>query len=295
MKHMITQTLFATTVMAAMVSAGVEQTIEIPWSQTSSLGSTSCCTWSSLGSFGGSYTVTQNCQSYAGGCIQSRRAALWIFDLSDLPEDATVSSASFKGVTEYNDMGGSTTFKVKPTSGSLTTSLALSVMNAPSWSSSFYMWGGDFSFNIPASQIEAARAQGGLAIYMYVSTTSGVHVMNSWPGGARLSVNVEVDSPLGACCLHNSGFCAEIPQYNCENGTNTTFYGAGSTCGDSSACPGDDCDGDTDGDSVVDVNDLLAVISSWGTCGGCSADLNGDGYVDVSDLLSILDNWGFCG
>ncbi len=54
--------------------------------------------------------------------------------------------------------------------------------------------------------------------------------------------------------------------------------------------------GDINGDGVVDVSDLLALLQSWGECPGgpheCPADLNGDGVVDVSDLLILLTNWG---
>lgn len=278
---------------SSVALAGSLETIEIPWSQTNRLGA-SCCTWGSLGSYGnGSYTNTQNCASVYGSCYQSKGAALWHFDLSDLPEDAIVSSASFKGVTEYNDMGGNTTFKVKPASEALSTTLAYSVMNTPSWSSSFYMWGGNFSFNIPAAQIEAARADGGLVVYMYVSATSGVNVMNSWPGGARLAVVVDINSPVGACCL-STGYCAQVAQYTCENGTNTTFHGAGSVCAEGSTCPSDGCDGDVHGDGFVDISDLLGVISRWGSCVVCDEDLNGDGAVDVIDLMAVLDGWGSC-
>jgi hypothetical protein len=53
--------------------------------------------------------------------------------------------------------------------------------------------------------------------------------------------------------------------------------------------------GDVDGDGIVDVNDLLAVISSWGACllppPGCPADLNGDNVIDVDDLLAVIKNW----
>ena len=52
--------------------------------------------------------------------------------------------------------------------------------------------------------------------------------------------------------------------------------------------------GDLNGDSAVDVLDLLLVIADWGTCPdeGCSnADITGDGVVDVLDLLAILQNW----
>lgn len=50
--------------------------------------------------------------------------------------------------------------------------------------------------------------------------------------------------------------------------------------------------GDLNGDGVVDVSDLLILLSAWGACSGCSADLNGDGVVDVSDMLILLSAWG---
>ena len=57
-----------------------------------------------------------------------------------------------------------------------------------------------------------------------------------------------------------------------------------------------DCPADISGDSVVDVSDLLALLSAWGPCtkGGCPADISGDDVVDVSDLLALLSGWGAC-
>ncbi len=49
--------------------------------------------------------------------------------------------------------------------------------------------------------------------------------------------------------------------------------------------------GDINGDGVVDVLDLLALLSAWGECPDCPEDLNGDGVVDVLDLLDLLSNW----
>lgn len=51
---------------------------------------------------------------------------------------------------------------------------------------------------------------------------------------------------------------------------------------------------DFNGDGVVDVSDLLTLLSQWGPCGGddCPFDLNLDGTVDVSDLLILLGHWG---
>ena len=59
----------------------------------------------------------------------------------------------------------------------------------------------------------------------------------------------------------------------------------------------DDCGdptvpGDVNGDGIVNVSDILAVMDAWGPCDGCSADLNNDGIVDVVDLLEVVGNWG---
>jgi hypothetical protein len=54
------------------------------------------------------------------------------------------------------------------------------------------------------------------------------------------------------------------------------------------------CPGDLNGDSVVNVSDLLILLGAWGSCPGCAADLNGDGVVNVSDLLILLGAWGSC-
>lgn len=53
--------------------------------------------------------------------------------------------------------------------------------------------------------------------------------------------------------------------------------------------------GDVTSDCRVNVNDLLAVINSWGSCGlgpFCAGDINSDGAVNHLDLLLVLQNWG---
>jgi hypothetical protein len=54
--------------------------------------------------------------------------------------------------------------------------------------------------------------------------------------------------------------------------------------------------GDTNGDGVVDVDDLVAVILAWGDCPkppkDCPADVDGSGEVDVDDLVMVILNWG---
>ncbi len=53
--------------------------------------------------------------------------------------------------------------------------------------------------------------------------------------------------------------------------------------------------GDTNGDGMVNIEDLLAVLGAWGPCGAppapCPADVDDDGVVGVGDLLLVLGNW----
>ena len=45
------------------------------------------------------------------------------------------------------------------------------------------------------------------------------------------------------------------------------------------------------GDSVVDIADLLALLEAWGT-NNPAADLDGNGIVNIADLLVVLGGWG---
>jgi hypothetical protein len=56
---------------------------------------------------------------------------------------------------------------------------------------------------------------------------------------------------------------------------------------DECGCP------DINGDGIVNVSELLAIIDQWGLTNS-PADVNQDGIVDVSDLLEVVGNWGPC-
>ena len=53
------------------------------------------------------------------------------------------------------------------------------------------------------------------------------------------------------------------------------------------------CPADINGDSIVNVNDLLEVVGAWGE-ENVPADINGDGDVNVTDLLLVVSMWGPC-
>ncbi|MBM55228.1 MAG: hypothetical protein CMB32_01575 [Euryarchaeota archaeon] len=54
-----------------------------------------------------------------------------------------------------------------------------------------------------------------------------------------------------------------------------------------SACPGD-----TDGDLLVTVSDILNVLGDFGCLEDCSFDVSGDGVVNVGDILLVLSAFG---
>ena len=71
------------------------------------------------------------------------------------------------------------------------------------------------------------------------------------------------------------------------------------------AIPLNDCPADIVANNSVDVNDLLAVITTWGSCPlpcppRCAADIaplgppQGNCAVDVNDLLAVITTWGAC-
>jgi len=53
------------------------------------------------------------------------------------------------------------------------------------------------------------------------------------------------------------------------------------------------CPADIVSDGIINVNDLLAIISHFGEIGGVG-DINNDGVVNVTDLLLVINGWGEC-
>jgi hypothetical protein len=49
--------------------------------------------------------------------------------------------------------------------------------------------------------------------------------------------------------------------------------------------------GDTDCNGLVDIDDFLNLINSWGACLGCSADMNADQTINIDDLLILINHW----
>jgi hypothetical protein len=56
-------------------------------------------------------------------------------------------------------------------------------------------------------------------------------------------------------------------------------------------------DGDVDGNCVVNIDDLVNVITSWGNCPTgtnplCPTDFDHNGVIDIDDLVTLITHWG---
>ncbi|MCH2136781.1 MAG: hypothetical protein MK101_09395 [Phycisphaerales bacterium] len=98
---------------------------------------------------------------------------------------------------------------------------------------------------------------------------------------------IDCADPVGACC--NLQDCYPATPNWCEV-SGGEWQGEGVVCGDIQC----GCEGDVTGDGLADVNDVLALITEWGTIGHVPEDLNGDGEVGVEDLLIILQWFNNC-
>jgi hypothetical protein len=48
------------------------------------------------------------------------------------------------------------------------------------------------------------------------------------------------------------------------------------------------------GNHVVDIDDLVLVITSWGATGSSPGDANHNGIVNIDDLVAVITSWGPC-
>jgi PKD repeat protein/glucose/arabinose dehydrogenase len=108
--------------------------------------------------------------------------------------------------------------------------------------------------------------------------------------------SVSVNPATGVMTYTNNGQSAQDDSftYTVNDNAGGTSNLATVTIDVTAASPGD-----TNGDGIVNVIDLLAVINAWGACPlppqPCPADVappGGDGVVNVQDLLMVIANWG---
>ena len=118
---------------------------------------------------------------------------------------------------------------------------------------------------------------------MYCSQIGGYYYGDGNPGCDDACSSGEI----AACCLEDS--CALLDYTECVINQGGEHYW-GEPCSDDLCIPL--CPGDLDGDSSVDVNDILLLLGAYGQ--DDSGDCDGDGDTDVNDVLYLINAWGDC-
>ena len=129
-------------------------------------------------------------------------------------------------------------------------------------------------------------AVGGIGLHNGHTTITNCTVKNNIGGGIG-GVGILSDA---TATMADTTVCGNVGY----KGNTTQISGdytdnGGNTVADECAA---DCAGDLDGDGVVSVDDLLALLAAYQTTGG--GDCDGDGDTDVDDLLILIGAWGPC-
>jgi glucose/arabinose dehydrogenase len=140
--------------------------------------------------------------------------------------------------------------------------------------------------------------------YKYLATCDGTATVSLCGAtfDTRLAVYGSCPTGPGQLLACNDNACGNASEvsfpvvantlYRVRIGGATAATGTGTMTITCAAPPA--CAPDVNGDNVVNVADLLAVIGNWGPCPGCAADVNNDDQVNVSDLLAVIAGWGDC-
>jgi hypothetical protein len=91
--------------------------------------------------------------------------------------------------------------------------------------------------------------------------------------------------------IPGSALPAALVLYN-DGGFSTDEIRVATTWHEALGQPPQACDGDLNGNGLVDAADLALLLGQWGTSG--SADFDGSGVVDGADLAIVLGAWGPC-
>lgn len=237
--------------LAGSVAFAETEVIELQAVQSAGMSSAGCCAVAYASSFGSSQLTTRNCQSVYMSCVYSKRAAMWLFDLSVLPEGADLVTANFVGTRPYNDMTGSGFMSIKAGVRSLNTNVGMEMWNAGDWRSNInWNYGTNFGFSMNSA------VNGGhltdvdsIALLVYGSSTGGITIENSEEAAPRLRLVVEL--PKAPPCVGDLNTDGQIDSG--DIGIFLAFWGHAPL-------------GDLNEDGTTDSSDLGILLGNWGPC-----------------------------
>lgn len=237
--------------MASGVHAGTE-IYELEAIQSASMSATGCCSISYASNFNASTLTTRTCQEVYMSCVGSRRAAMWRFDLSELPDDVTPVSVHLVGTRTERYMTGSGFMSVVSNASDLDSQVGLHLYNSGHYQSSInWNYGNDFTFTLNSTLNNGLFAKSeSFAVMVYGATTSGINIMNA--GSSAPKLRVVVDTPDSPPCVADLDGDNEVNAS--DLGAFLWFWGPN---------PGP---ADFNGDGVVNSSDLGVLLGAWGAC-----------------------------
>ena len=171
------------------------ETVTIHATQSAQYSANNCCTLSIITNQNGDELDSKSCFNTANyGCMRSKSAPFWIFDLSQLNGNEDIQSIQFKGNLP---IGGwfAVYFSVSSSVGQLSTTIASELWNGGHWSygdgqySGFSWPMGDFSQNLSLDIILPGIISGQLNILAYVSSWNSID--NTGDNAPRLVIEYE--------------------------------------------------------------------------------------------------------
>ena len=148
---------------------------------------------------------------------------------------------------------------------------------------------------------------GGVDVQVHYSSIEG-----GWDGEGNIDINPQISFDDDAVSISSTSPCIDagdvsllpIDSIDMDNDGDVLeelpvdFFGneriVGTTVDIGSIeFQGQRCVGDVNADNIVNVVDILAIISHWGMSNS-PYDINEDGVVDVADLLLVVSVWGPC-
>lgn len=251
MRHGSAVTALVAVAVTSCSFADVE-VFELEASESANMMATGCCTVSYASNFNTSTISTRNCQSVYMSCVGSKRAAMWRFDLSQLPEEGVPVSLQFTGTRTFSDQTGSGFVSMVSNVDSLNSTVGMQLWNSGDYRANIN-WSYGTSFTISLTQ---ALANGmfdeidTVALMVYGATNNAITMPNT--GASAPKLRVVMDMPDAPPC--DADLNGDDVVDASDLGIFLAYWGPKPH------------GGDFNNDGSADAADLGILLSMWGGC-----------------------------
>lgn len=213
--------------------------------QVSSGSIPNCCSNHSMTSVNASSLAMKGCTTMGGYCMGSRNAPFLTFDLSSIPEDATIQSVRLRGSRSSPRSGGGTVHVAFLPYGEVGPSM-FNVFNG-GYTNVNWTLSSAFSISLPTGQFNAPDRER----FMVTRLTMGGEYASFIRNARNVAPILEVTLVTPPC----------VGDFNGDGEVNSADLGF------LVACWGEtNHDADLNDDGVVDSSDLGIMLGNWGPC-----------------------------